>query len=83
MKVEKIMTGDYIAVVCRVIADDIGPYPNMHNLMPITDDNIEFLACEKAIIGKVNFTKEKGYHIAEESFVGECPECETNLGGEQ
>ena len=78
---EKIVTGEYVAVICKVLDADSGVYPDMHYVMPITDDNITFMACNKAIAGKANWNKEEGWHIAEESAVGD-PECDANLGGE-
>jgi len=60
---EEIKDGDYVAVVCKVLEANCGVYPNMHAVLSITDDEAEFMACNKAIIGKVDFSQELGWHI--------------------
>ena len=48
-KYEDLKAGDYVTVVCKVIELEAGVYPGMHLLMPISDDNVTFLACSQAV----------------------------------
>ncbi len=60
----EIKKGDTIAVSCTVIDTDTGVYPDMHTVMPITDDEVTFVVCENAIMGHVGFTRDHGHFMS-------------------
>ncbi len=59
----KVKRGDTVAIACTVVEAECGVYPNMHLVMPITDDDTTFMACESAMMGYVSFTRDNGHFM--------------------